>query len=391
MSSRSVVTVTTGVSGSGKTYYRCAVFLVDEWLPNHEGKLISNYPLKLDALVSEFGEGVLDRVEIIPDSVLSEWREGRSGPWDYFAGRDISGCHIAIDEIHNYCPKTADNKLRKKWMMFVGEIRHQGATIEFLTQNEAKCAKELLAEAEIRFEIINGENLRFPVLRYRMGDLYEFRAKLLGKYLCPSYCVEYQQGAGGDWVQIDSRPFFRLPKYFQYYDSYSAPEHGQALGHKAEPRPWEKYSWPRLFLWFYLTYPIRISFHVTVAVVFCWLFFCGGLTGCYSSYFGYLRKLSNGKSGSQNQKVVENQTQSSDRKVREESSVHSSGRIVRVDEPWVVCAPDYLRFQDGSEYWSGDECWGSRIYAFDPRTRAVILEDGFFFPISWLRMDGEVF
>ena len=30
MSSRATVSLTVGVSGSGKTYYRCAVFLMDE-------------------------------------------------------------------------------------------------------------------------------------------------------------------------------------------------------------------------------------------------------------------------------------------------------------------------------------------------------------------------
>ena len=39
------------------------------------------------------------RLEVIPDDVLQLWRNGYSGPWDYFRGRDLKYCHIAIDEV----------------------------------------------------------------------------------------------------------------------------------------------------------------------------------------------------------------------------------------------------------------------------------------------------
>lgn len=389
MSSRSVVTVTTGVSGSGKTYYRCAVFLVDEWLPNHSGVLITNYPINLDNLVRDYGEGVEDRLELIPPEVLREWREGRSGPWDYLRDRDISGCHIAIDEIHNYCPKTADNKLRKKWMQFIGELRHQGATIEFLTQNEAKCAKEILAEAEIRYEIINGENIRCPVLGYRMGDLYQFRAKALGRYLCPSYCIEYTQNQGG-WVEINRSVFYRLPKYFEYYDSFSAPEHGQALGHKSEPMPWEIYSWPRLFIWFVMEYPFRIGFQVSAVAIFIWAFFLGGISGCSQKY---LKAIGAIKDDAPKNVRIEDK-KSSDSPSVSDSSVRSSPspssyRVVR-KESWVIVSPSYVKMRDGREYWAGDAFYGSVIGGFDVRSRMCYLEDGFFFPVEWFS-DMEVY
>lgn len=390
MSSRSVVTVTTGVSGSGKTYYRCAVFLVDEWLPNHSGVLITNYPINLGNLVRDYGEGVEDRVELIPPDVLREWREGRSGPWDYLRDRDISGCHIAIDEIHNYCPKTADNKLRKKWMQFIGELRHQGATIEFLTQNEAKCAKEILAEAEIRYEIINGENIRCPVLGYRMGDLYQFRAKALGRYLCPSYCIEYTQNQGG-WVEINRSVFYRLPKYFEYYDSFSAPEHGQALGHKSEPMPWEKYSWPRLFCWFLMQYPFRIGLQVSFVAVFVWAFFMGGISGCSQRYLKAIGALKD--EGGKTTAKVEGKTQEAggavSGTVANPSPSPSSYRVVR-KELWSVISPSYVKMRDGREFWAGDAFYGSVIGGFDVRSRMCFLEDGFFFPVDWFS-DMEVY
>ena len=173
-------------------------------------------------------------------------------------------------------------------MMWLGELRHQGATCEFLTQSEAKCAKEILNEAEIRLEIINGENRLMPILHYRMGDLYEFRAKLLKRYICPSFCCQYTQ-ARGKWHLQKEQIFYRMPKYFKYYDSFSAPEHGKGEGKRGELRPWEKYGWLRLCLWFYSTYPIRLSFHVFVVYLFYFAFFGGGLSGIVHGYFNALR------------------------------------------------------------------------------------------------------
>lgn len=389
MSSRSVVTFTSGVSGSGKTYYRCAAFLVEEWLPLHDGVLISNYPINVENLVRDFGEEVRKRIEIIPDAILKEWREGRSGPWDYLRDRNIQGCHIAIDEIHNYCPKTADAKIRKKWMQFVGELRHTGATVEFLSQNEGKVAKELIAEAEIRYEIINGENFKLPILGYRMGDLYEFRAKLLGKYICPSFCREYTQ-ASGDWVLQDEKTFYRLPKYFEYYNSYNAPSHGLAEGRRSELRPWEKYSWPMLFLWFLMTYYIRIGFHICCISVFAWAFFFGGIKGC-------VHGVVDRAFGKKPQKVQMKPDSSSSDSLAASQTIPESQAKKFIPEikpnfpvkPYRLLTPDMVVFKDGWKLSKGDFCYGSTVKGFDCRSLMVILDDGFFFPLSWISQKLE--
>lgn len=384
---RNTVTVTVGVSGSGKTYYRFSVWFCEEWYPNHVGKLICNYPVNLDELEKDY-PNASNRIEIISQDVLKSWRDGSSGPWDYFSDRDISGCHIAIDEIHNFCGKNTDNKIRKKWMMWLGELRHQGATCEFLTQSEAKCAKEILNEAEIRLEIINGENRLFPLLGYRMGDLYEFRAKFLGKYLCPSFCVEYVQ-AKGKWHQQKETIFYRFPKYFKYYDSFSAPEHGKALGNRGEKRPWEKYSWPGLFLWFYATYPIRINFHLLLVFIFCYMFFGNGFSSIIHSYFNII----GGKTFQS--KVV--------RDVERRENIDSKGkkgenldyvnngnklvyqRVVKL-KPWEILTPYYMRLRDGRVFYSGMPFYNSVIVRFE-RNGLVFLDDGFCFPVEWLEFE----
>lgn len=253
MGVKSTITLTVGVSGSGKTYYRGSVFVMEEWIPEHTGVLITNMPLNLDEIEKVF-PNARERIELIPREVLQSWRDGNSGPWEYLQDRDLSGCKLQIDEIHNYCGKNSSPSVRKKWLSFIGELRHQGMTAEFMTQTEAKCAKEIISEAEIRIEIVNGENRLMPVLGYRMGDLYELRAKLTGKYLCPSFCREYTQ-VSGKWHMQKEQIFYRLPYYFKFYDSYSAPEHGKAKGAKAELHPYERYGFIRLLAWFYLQYP----------------------------------------------------------------------------------------------------------------------------------------
>lgn len=400
MSSKSTITVTVGVSGSGKTYYRCAVFLVDEWLPNHEGLHISNFPVNIENLKRDFPNYDIDkRIELIPKDVLKEWREGTSGPWDYFANRDLSGAHIAIDEIHNYCGKATSNAVKKKWLQFIGELRHQGATMEFLTQSEAKCAKEILNEAEIRYEIINGENKYMPILGYRMGDLYEFRAKLLGRYLCPSFFVEYIQ-AKGKWTPLKEQIFYRLPKYFEYYDSYSAPEHGKASGNKAEKRPWEKYNWFWLFVWFYLQYPIRINVHILALGLFIWFFFCGGMSQSMHKYFEIVSGAAgiafNGNKNEKVKKTIEepktNQNPDDQKQIIVDGSdvVNEKGEkigkwVVKRKMPRVAFATTkYLRFREGGRLRVGDQWFGRKIIIIDIDRKELVLEDLSIVPFSSL-------
>lgn len=382
MSNKATVTLTVGVSGSGKTYYRCAVFLVDDWLPFHDGKLISNYPINMENLLADFPEAS-ERIELIPEEVLNEWRRGSSGPWDYFSGRDISGCHIAIDEVHNYCGSASDIKVRRRWQAFVGELRHRGATIEFLTQAEAKCSKELLAEAEIRYEIQNGENRRMPVLGYRMGDLYELRAKLIKKYLCPSYCIE-KTNADGAWHVIDEKMFYRLPSYFKYYNSFSAPMSGGESGNKSEKRPWEKYSWPKLLIWFLFQYPFRIPFQVGIVALFCWFFFGGGMLSIMTNMFEGFRKAS----GHVVRKVgVGEVTKNPDiQKLNDTAGtaevppVTSGRRYVRAN-PLEYCSPSGFRWR-GVEYKVGDPYYGGSITDV---TRYGFVVDGYIYvPYEWL-------
>ena len=391
MSSKATVSLTVGVSGSGKTYYRCAVFLIDEWLVYHTGKLISNYPINTENLFRDFPEAK-DRIEIIPDDVLAEWRRGSSGPWDYFSGRDISGCHIAIDEIHNYCGSASDIKVRLKWQQLVGELRHRGATIEFFTQSEAKCSKELLQEAEIRYEIQNGENRRMPILGYRMGDIYELRAKLIGRYLCPSYCIE-KMNADGDWHEMEEHMFYRMPSYFQYYNSFSAPMSGGEEGNRQEKRPWEKYGWFKLLLWFFFQYPFRIPFQIGLVVVFCWFFFFGGMIQIMTGMFNGVQKATGHMV--KTIPVQKSETKNQVQKVNNRSSgvtaniVDSpTGSVVVRRNPLQFVCPYYFRY-NGKEFKLDDVFYDGRITEI--HRDGFVIDDLLWIPFSFFddNLDNE--
>lgn len=256
MGARSVITLTTGPAGSGKTYVRCARFLVDEWLPERKGIHYSNFPVfreKVSAFVArklnQAADELLDRVQIIPDSVLNTWLNGQSGPWDYFRDKNLEGCHIAIDECHNFCGAKTNHKIRQQWQAWLGEIRHQGATVEFLSQSPEKVAREIHYEAGLRLSLVNSEDRRDPFLGILLGDWYELKAAFVTKqYETVVWEVE-RRNVDGKWVEQNKRVFTLDPIYFEFYDSFSRPVQG---GEKAsgQQREFQKRSKSALVWWF---------------------------------------------------------------------------------------------------------------------------------------------
>lgn len=182
----STIILTTGVPGSGKTYIRCARFLVDDFLLSKKtGVHYSNFPVCVDVVAnhvhkqftSKFGffyrllhrnfvmpsvEDIKARIVVIPESVLSDWRLEKSGPWDFFAGLDLSGCHIAIDEIHEIVKISSSPDYIAKWDEFLGTIRHRGCVFEGLTQDIKAVHACFKGRANIRNELIPCEDLRDP-------------------------------------------------------------------------------------------------------------------------------------------------------------------------------------------------------------------------------------
>lgn len=296
----STIILTTGVPGSGKTYVRCARFLVDDFLVNTRGIHISNFPLDKKT-ISEFvakkinsrkhfygykenvsSSDIAFRIEIIPDDVLQLWRSGLSGPWDYFSGRDLKYCHIAIDEIHNFVNPRCSSENLKQWDDFLGEIRHRGCTFEGLTQDITAVDQVLTGRASIRYELVPAEDLRDPFFKIPLSDWYQLKASLLHDFHKTVFVLEKRK-TDSRWKTNHTYRFLILPEYFCFYDSYNASlqekenEHGKGSESRAPLQEYERRSRTGMLIWFFSRHFFTFFFRISLACFLFWLCFCGGL------------------------------------------------------------------------------------------------------------------
>ncbi len=449
MAKRSVITVTTGEAGSGKSYTRCARFITDEFLPNHDGVHISNFPLgevpEDHAVPPEYeGETFADRIskaaaalhgldeadcreriEMIPGDVLESWEAGESGPWEYFEGRTIQDCHIAIDEIHNFCDAQGDAKLRKRWRQWLGEIRHQGATVEFLSQALAKVPIEIRREAGSHIEVKNVETERDPVFNIEMGDWYELRAGLVTRNYKSAVMEGTRRTAMGDGRgKYESKRIFPLEKwYFRLYDSFSKPQKGGNKG-KAQRRQYERRSRVGLVGWFVARNIGRLAPRVVTALLIMWLAFghavglgggpwvfrkaidrvqsygdgavksaAGGGQGEAVELASHLATGEDGGPVGRDAEVVAALAQANEslRKMREyvedlEAENEQLAEQVAKGGALLALEPDAIILANGFRYEIGETldygpCKGETIESIEWKRRRVLLGDG-----SWLRL-----
>ncbi len=256
-----VIEYTVGAAGTGKSFIRCAKFLVDEWLPYHEGRHISNFPLEVDNIVDYVSkkykdiphcspERLYERLLVIPDAVLDTWILFESGPWEYFADFHFNGDHISIDEIHNFCPASAPKEYLKKWNDWLGEIRHEGATIEFLTQNEAKVSKSIEIESGLRRELTGRSDKVNPLTGCQYHVDWNLIARFNGKYRQKT-TVTTKRRIGKIWKPDTKYPTIVTldPFYFQFYDSYAAAFQSGKKGKTAE-QPYKRLGRFRFWVWY---------------------------------------------------------------------------------------------------------------------------------------------
>ncbi len=305
MGARSVVTLTTAPAGTGKSYRRCAHFIVTELLPETELKHLSNFPIQFESWQDGNGktmrglveicklrsaateDEVLDRIELIPEAEMNAWRDGISGPWNYFKDKDLSGYHLAIDEIHNFCGLNTHREIKKKWQEWLGELRHRGARIEFISQHPQKIAKEIRQEAEILLELEAGENDKDPIFGIPMSDWYNLRAKITGKYTPCVIEVENKQ-IKNRWKVTQKKRVWFGAELFEVYDSFSTPVQGGSKGMLAK-EPWQRLSWFRFSLWFVARNLWQLFTRFGIATVMLWLGFFGGGGRVMASAMEYMR------------------------------------------------------------------------------------------------------
>ncbi len=298
MGLRTVVVFTVGAGRSGKSYRRCAHFLVREFLPNDQGRHVSNFPIQFDPWTDDAGvpraglvaiakemsnieEAVVrERVLVIPPDEVAKWRNdgytGKTGqplhgPWETFKDFDLRGCHLAIDEIHNFCGTKSHGNIRAEWQKWLGELGHRGATIEFLTQAEGKVAKEISMEAEIRYDLVAQESRRDPILRIQNYYWYNLWAKLTGRWKPSCWIHEARQVKKKFVDEGNAERFWFDPKLFGVYNTWSAPQAGGQGGGPGK-KEYERMTWPQLLLWFLFANAVQLSTPIvlTVAVLLGW-------------------------------------------------------------------------------------------------------------------------
>lgn len=305
--------------GAGKTFRRCAHFLLSEWLPDNEGVHYSNFPVdkrELARLAKQLhGIDELEtyrRVQVIPAEELKRWRvpdktrvvvdpeTGKEvkekyaefGPWTYFCdGSDpdddrpsLRGAHLAIDEAHLYIPHGDQTMLaaRHAWRDFIAEIRHVGATVELLSQTMDSVDQGMLKRAAVTLSITNREDDRDPFFGITMKAWYELKGAWCGEW---SPCVvelEKRKSGSGRWEKTRVVRCWLTKRLYGVYNSFSKPGGGSSDEDDASWRNAAKYRFERLgrvrvHLWFLRKFWPAFVTRGVLAVFCVWFFLGGGL------------------------------------------------------------------------------------------------------------------
>tara|TARA_B110001469_G_scaffold106925_1_gene106936 strand:+ start:1513 stop:2892 length:1380 start_codon:yes stop_codon:yes gene_type:complete len=315
-----VAYLTTAPMGGYKSYSRGVSYVMDEFLPQQDGTLYTTIPLNLDEIVIEAlkigidEETVRRRINVIDAETVNSWTNDGSisGPWDMDVEK-LKGAHLQFDEFHHYCPKTGEVERRRLWREWIAEIRHEHATIEFLTQDLDSIDDLLVKKIALRKELVNQETARDPYFKIPMGDWYELKGKICGFWSPCVWEIEYRK-ANRRWVETGyQRKIYPKARYYELYDSFSKPHRRQreesASSETTETlevenpaknlklKQFQKRNSVSLILWFlkrnFFTLSLRLSFLFTVF----WICFFGGgqkLLGAGMSYFENIpNKISN--------------------------------------------------------------------------------------------------
>jgi hypothetical protein len=277
-----VTEFTTAPAGTGKSLVRCARYLADDFLIHTDSHLWTNYPINLVNL-SEFVaarskvtvEQVIQRIHFIPKEVLDEWRDYKSSPLKFFHDKNLDGCRIAIDEIHNFIGIDAPKAISQEWRKFLGEIRHRGCEFEGISQNESKVNKVVRDEAGLKRLLFNDEVKPDPFFGIVMHDWYQLKAKFLTGSYIPLVWQQDKTEVHAKWVVTGTKCFPLDPIYFPLYDSYSTPHSG---GNKSQGKkhPYQSKTKIQLIIWFLVKNSVNLVFRLFLFCLIVWVCFFGG-------------------------------------------------------------------------------------------------------------------
>ena len=324
---RSVIMLTTGEPGAGKSYTRGPYFLLFDFLRNRRGHFYTNLPIgdipethhrppeyegetfadriarghakftgrKDDA---EFIQQTRDRLHIIPEDVLETWmhppakaptkqelaargfegigfKDGMwhpPGPWDYFKDKDLSGAHITLDEFHEFASRNHPAYYKLLWQTWTGQIRHRGATLELISQDHEGIAKEVLAKCGQRLAIVPPHHVTDSFTnKITMHDWHELLASITRSWQACVYEVTYSKYR---FIPPRKKKIRYLDSLFDCYNSHSAPTDGSGEGGTEELNEWQKRSAPGLWWWWFWRYWDDLIFNKpALGIIGVFLFF----------------------------------------------------------------------------------------------------------------------
>lgn len=235
---KDVIALYTGGVGTGKSYNRGPVFVIKEF--RHSSlSLVTTIPLNVELLEKDYPE-LEGRIHVIGgedlqalyalsdlNAVLQHIKELKGG--------DLNGTHIQIDEAHHFLGTDVKNAEITEAGRVLGEIRHVGCSIEFLTQDRSKLHKLILKEMKVEYEIVDGDLGYHPLFGCSWGDLFELYAAWTGIRRRVSLIIKMgYSGNTGKGKRLETKKVILTSRYFKYYNSFSTPHGIEEAGSRQE-------------------------------------------------------------------------------------------------------------------------------------------------------------
>lgn len=248
-----VFELTTGSMGAGKSYCRVQ-WLVRDYLMDPDAKLWTDIELDRDAIAEfvskrtkETPEQVLARLRVISKAEVEDLVD--VGPLEWFEGQgSLNGVRIVLDESQRTLGALASKEVRKEWLQWIAEARHEGATLEAITQTTDAWSPELRKLAAIRYHVTDMATERMPGIAIPWYDVFQLEAKVRGKMSRRAEMRTFRRSDGSREKQIAKEHFTLNEDGFRFYNSHQESSTGrQGTGLKDE---WQRLSAPSLVLWF---------------------------------------------------------------------------------------------------------------------------------------------
>lgn len=302
-----------GQPGTGKSYVACKE-LAEVILPNLQGDLYTNLPLRVDAMVDyvaskepaadreAFAESLRRRIHLIPADEAERWEKGESGPAPFFDNLyksrraeweahcredeldpvDVEACTeagypppprplakgvLVVDEAGRCWPAMASGRYKDavtETAKFLRTIRHEGAQFWLISQHEKDVDVKMRRLCGVRYFLVNWRNHRDPVFNIEVDDWLQLWAKCFGKYHTGCTLQEFVT-IGHDEEECQRTDSFWLEaKYFALYDSHNI--QGQQSGSEMLSE-WQVLSWPKFAVWWLRRNWFPLGWRAAAAVV----------------------------------------------------------------------------------------------------------------------------